>query len=552
MTRIKVALLGVLGLIVAGAAGYGAIEYRERMAREKALEEAKAAAERKAAMRTEALKIAAQLDDILDEINGAIGRNRMDHVMRRLEEAIQRYPESAALHVVMGRAFIIRDCGAGGAGCSERAKDLLVKATKLETKQVEAYAMLVHHGLNSGCAACAEPWLARGTREGPDHPLMLAAAGRFQTSRGMLKEAEASLLDSIKRQTAQPKKNSQTYQYLAQLYNKTMDLDKAESAYTNSLELLPESPWRNGNLGVFLICARVDYERAIPYLEKALSIMTYQGASSYLALALYERWADAYLKDPKAPGNAELLAAAQRASPDVLTHFFDSLNCSGGGRFLRAALESNLVPKGAMDEPTRYGLTPLAHVIQKGDRETARWLLAKGANANARAPDGWTPAMLAAYSGDVAAVEFLIAKGADVNASRSDGNNVMMFALRSKADDSGSIQILKMLEKAGLKIAESRTLQLHPVLIASSTGKVEVLRWVLSKGYPYDFEAPGGPLDPMLAAIHSGHEDVVRILIEAGFNVSAPKVPQGRGYEEMAQALGRTQILDLIRKSKRT
>ena len=60
--------------------------------------------------------------------------------------------------------------------------------------------------------------------------------------------------------------------------------------------------------------------------------------------------------------------------------------------------------------------TPLHFAAEAGHREIAEFLIAAGADVNARDPDNTTPLHLAAHCGRKGMVELLLASGADVNA----------------------------------------------------------------------------------------------------------------------------------------
>src|SRR5205823_6613934 len=70
-----------------------------------------------------------------------------------------------------------------------------------------------------------------------------------------------------------------------------------------------------------------------------------------------------------------------------------------------------------VSEVERGGSTPLLFAARQGDLESAKLLLAAGADVNEKAPDGYTVLMLASHSGHGALASFLLDKGADPNAA---------------------------------------------------------------------------------------------------------------------------------------
>ncbi|MEP6715746.1 MAG: ankyrin repeat domain-containing protein [Terriglobia bacterium] len=82
----------------------------------------------------------------------------------------------------------------------------------------------------------------------------------------------------------------------------------------------------------------------------------------------------------------------------------------------------------------RGGATPLLFSARVGDVESARILLAHGADANDRQPDGLTAVSLAAYSGHQPVAMLLLDKGADPNAAEIGYTALHAAVLRSEVD----------------------------------------------------------------------------------------------------------------------
>src|ERR1700693_6022029 len=76
--------------------------------------------------------------------------------------------------------------------------------------------------------------------------------------------------------------------------------------------------------------------------------------------------------------------------------------------------------------------------IRKGDIEAVRWLVAHGADVNARDAKGATALMYAVLYGDLDYVNLLLDKGADPNAANDFGINALMWA----AGDLGKVLAL--------------------------------------------------------------------------------------------------------------
>jgi hypothetical protein len=68
--------------------------------------------------------------------------------------------------------------------------------------------------------------------------------------------------------------------------------------------------------------------------------------------------------------------------------------------------------KNAMDRQDRYGMTSLHHAVNRGDVETIKDLIEKGAGINARDNYGWTPLHWAVFKQDEIICRFLVQSGA--------------------------------------------------------------------------------------------------------------------------------------------
>lgn len=103
-------------------------------------------------------------------------------------------------------------------------------------------------------------------------------------------------------------------------------------------------------------------------------------------------------------------------------------------------LAARLLQRGAA--LNRDGWSPLHYAAAGEDERMVMWLLQRGADVNATAPNGNTPLMMAAQTGASASVEILLARGADVN--RLNGMNLSAADI---AEQSGRDNLAERLRK---------------------------------------------------------------------------------------------------------
>jgi ankyrin repeat protein len=172
---------------------------------------------------------------------------------------------------------------------------------------------------------------------------------------------------------------------------------------------------------------------------------------------------------------------------------------------VKKLLERNPALLEARDEDE--GVTPLAYAAGFGRVEVLEFLVARGANVNARDPRGLSALLLTVYTGQMQALRFLLDKGADVKSPGPSGMSPLHFAVREGA------------EIAGLLVER----------------KADV-------GARNDY---GNTV--LILAVREGAQDVVRLLVESGANVNTANPLTGDGPLEVALQEGHTGIADYLR-----
>lgn len=195
------------------------------------------------------------------------------------------------------------------------------------------------------------------------------------------------------------------------------------------------------------------------------------------------------------------------------------------------------------DEIAAY--TGLHAAAARGDAESARRLIASGANVNER--DGYrrTPLHVATFAKQRDIIALLVKAGADINAQERDRYDGVTIA--AVADD---VETLRLLLKLGASARAITSRYDGTALIAAAhLGHDEVVKLLIAAGAPLDHVNNLG-WTALIESIVLGnggkrHTETLRALVQAGANVSLAdrnratplQLARQRGYREMVQIL---------------
>ncbi len=167
---------------------------------------------------------------------------------------------------------------------------------------------------------------------------------------------------------------------------------------------------------------------------------------------------------------------------------------------VRALLERNPALLEARDDGEN--VTPLAYAAGFGHMEVLEYLVARGADVNARDPRGLTALHLTVYTGQLQALRYLLDKGADVKAKGPSGMVALHWANRGSAD---------------------------------------VVRLLIERKAEIDARNDYGNT-PLILAVREGNREVVTALVEGGADVNAANPLTGDGPLDVAVQGGRTEV----------
>lgn len=188
------------------------------------------------------------------------------------------------------------------------------------------------------------------------------------------------------------------------------------------------------------------------------------------------------------------------------------------------------------------GVTPLTVAAGSDELDTVRWLLANGADVNARGGDGGSSLLAAAFLGRAEAVRILLDAGADAGARNDNGMTAWDMVALDWQTTSYILDMLEMdLPREQLEAGRQEVLVLlQPALdaasaddiwLATGTGNVEAVRKLLAGGFDVNKRDPDSGVTLLSTAAIVGNAEIATLLLEAGADVN------GRNYQNGSTAL---------------
>lgn len=211
-------------------------------------------------------------------------------------------------------------------------------------------------------------------------------------------------------------------------------------------------------------------------------------------------------------------AAVNAAQPDGMTalHWAARHDDLDTARILLAA-GANPAAK------NRYGVTPLSIACTNGNAALIRLLLESGAEPNTPLRGGETPLMTAARTGRVKAVSALLERGAPINARLPQGQTALMWAAAE-----GHAAVVDTLLAAGAEFRQPLDSGFTPLLFAARGGHTAIVDALLNAGVDINEATQparaAGKMQPrkgtsaLLIAIENGHFELAAHLLDRGAN----------------------------------
>jgi ankyrin repeat protein len=197
----------------------------------------------------------------------------------------------------------------------------------------------------------------------------------------------------------------------------------------------------------------------------------------------------------------------------------------------------------SVDTPIDYGehaITPLQKAAWDGDLPIVQYLIAKGANVNARATDTKETALMNAVTREHAEIiKALLAAKADISVRNSFDFNAFTSAVAA-----GNQEVAGWLLDAGAKVDEGAS-GLTPLAFAVSSGNVAMMRFLVARGADVNHGVKKGEQTALISAILAAQVEAVKTLIELKADVNA-KMKDGTTPLKLARKGDQEEIVALL------
>lgn len=205
-----------------------------------------------------------------------------------------------------------------------------------------------------------------------------------------------------------------------------------------------------------------------------------------------------------------------------------------------------LIQRGADVEGRLDGLTPLQMAASIGNVEIARFLLAKGADVNARGPGGRTALDMAMghmwFRSHLPVVELLLSKGANPNLGRQDGVTPLFYAARY--GDPGAAKLLLKHGADPRHRSKGGATALHWACGSGRKRSLDVARLLIDAGADVNARTAAGNT-PLRWAVERKRVELAALLLDRGADPTI-RSSDGKTPLERAKRLGNQAMIRLL------
>ena len=261
-----------------------------------------------------------------------------------------------------------------------------------------------------------------------------------------------------------------------------------------------------------------------------------------------------------------LLSAGDSRAQEI----FDAIN---GGDLARVKVVVGTDSR-TLNSVNNYNQTPLIFALQGRRAEIAEYLIARGADVNARDNARATPLSYAITGGFNNIAKLLIDKNADIDTPAMWNLRPLAFALEFGQKDianmlldkgaaipvepgqeayrlffsacsNGFPRLVDMMLEKGFTISDDQYARGLPQMAAAG-GSAAIVEKLIQLGFKMDRKNELG-WTPLHAAAEKGHSQVIAILLSQGADINE-RTLSGKSAYNIAVAMGKNEVSDLLKK----
>lgn len=229
-------------------------------------------------------------------------------------------------------------------------------------------------------------------------------------------------------------------------------------------------------------------------------------------------------------GQTALMWAVAEQHPDAVRALIEH------GADVHAATK----PRTDIYDRTLGGFTPLLFAARVGDLESARILLAAGADANEATPDTGNTLVVASASHHEELAIFLLEKGANPNAADEYGMTALHHAVQKGIADLSAIEY-----RPSLMPPPNLPALVKALLAQGADPNARIKKDYTLSVAPYRHTSPASIVGatPFFLAAAAGDPDIMRMLVERGAN---PRLEAGESLRPLMAAAGIARLVDFL------